>query len=62
MLFSDINLDKALTVGVIELLFHILDPVANYTIEERRGALKSTLPCSRFSQVTNIVNTIKITK
>jgi len=55
MLFSDINLDKALQVGVVDLLFHILDPVSNYTVEERRGALKSTLPCSRFIQVTNTV-------
>lgn len=59
MLFSDINLDKALQVGIVDLLFHILDPSTNYTVEERRGALKSTLPCSRFSQVTNVVRNPK---
>ena len=30
------NLEKALSVGVVDLLFHILDPISNYTIEERR--------------------------
>lgn len=55
MLFSDTNLEKAMKGGVLEVIMYILDPANTYTIEEKKGALKCTLPCSRFSSTVNIV-------
>ncbi len=56
MLFSDVNLDKAMKTGVLDMIMYILDPANNYTVDEKKGALKCTLPCSRFSSTVNIVN------
>jgi len=59
MLFSDVNLDKAMKTGVLDMIMYILDPANNYTIDEKKGALKCTLPCSRFSSTVNVVFGIK---
>jgi len=55
MLFSDMNLEKAMKGGVLDVIMYILEPTNTYTIEEKKGALKCTLPCSRFSNTVNIV-------
>ena len=55
MLFSDVNLNKCSQSGLIEFLFHILDPACNYSEDERRSALKCAVPCSKLVSNINLV-------